>query len=110
MSQAKPNKPRQQYGVVPEKVPEPFNKINELIDLNDVFNLNPILKILLFRDIGDGDCLVTQEIANQMKKDLEQLARVSEEKFQAGLYSSLNALYREPKLPYTAPQLGISYH
>lgn len=63
---------RQQYGVVPERVPKELNFIGSIIYLAEVPHE---LKALLFRDIGLGDKLVTEKIARDYARGLEELAK-----------------------------------
>ena len=65
--------PRQQYGLKPEKVPPELNSIGCVIYITD---LPPNLKSLLLRDMGLGDKLVTEEMAENFRKGLERLTQL----------------------------------
>ena len=77
-----PREVRQQYGGRAERVPTQLNSTDAHIDLNA---LPQNLKELLFRDIGLGDKLVTEEIANNYKRELSKLAEIADKEFLAML-------------------------
>ena len=65
---------RQQYGVLPERIPEKLNYGGRIVFLN----ATPDEMTLLFRDMGFGDGLVTKEMAQEFGKGLAQLVRESD--------------------------------
>lgn len=87
---------KQQYGVKAERVPQPLNNADVLTYLNEDTVSQEDL-ILLFRDMGLGDKLVTKAIAKGMKQGLEQLARTSEAAFQRGVSLYLDLKESQPK-------------
>lgn len=70
---------KQQYGGYTERVPPWLNIVDKQIYLKNV----PIeFLALLFRDMGLGDKLVTEEVARQVLEGLEKLAIASNRGFQ----------------------------
>ncbi len=73
---------RQQYSGKPEQVPSELNLTGRVLYLN---RLNPAEVALLFRDMGLGDLLVTEEIAERARRLGKNLTDLSNQEFQAML-------------------------
>jgi len=69
---------KQQYGPKREVVPKELNSTGGVIYIT---NFPHDVSILLFRDMGLGDKLVTEDIARAYSKGLEELTRISDREF-----------------------------
>ncbi len=73
---------QQQYSGKSEQVPPELNLVGEFLYLN---KLPPDKVALLFRDMGLGDLLVTEEVASNMRRLGKKLTDLSNQEFQAML-------------------------
>ena len=85
---------RQQYDPKIEQVPPELNSIGDVVYIT---NLPYDVRVLLFRDSGLGDKLVTKKVADDFRKGLERLASIGNKAFQEML----------KRLPPTPPEEDI---